>query len=98
MGGFSVVVFHSAICTCGIATGYELDGRDSIPCRGKTFLHSVQTGCVATQPSVQWVPGALSLEVKRQGHEADHSPPSNAEVKNGGAIPPVLHMSSWHNA
>jgi hypothetical protein len=33
------------------------------------------------QPPIQWVPGALSLEVKRPGREADHSPPSSAEVK-----------------
>jgi hypothetical protein len=25
----------------------------------------------------------------QQGHEADHSPPSSAEVKNGGATPPL---------
>jgi hypothetical protein len=30
--------------------------------------------------------------------EADHSPPSSAEVKNGGARPPLPHMSSWHSA
>jgi hypothetical protein len=35
-----------------------------------------------TQPPIQWVPGALSLGVKRRGREADHSPPSSAEVKN----------------
>jgi hypothetical protein len=34
-----------------------------------------------TQSSIQWVPGALSLGVKQPGHEADHSPPSSAEVK-----------------
>jgi hypothetical protein len=34
-----------------------------------------------TQPPLQWVPGALSLGVKWQGYEADHSPPSSAEVK-----------------
>jgi hypothetical protein len=34
-----------------------------------------------TQPHIQWVPGALSLEVKQPGREADHSPPSSAEVK-----------------
>jgi hypothetical protein len=34
-----------------------------------------------TQPPVQWVPGALSLGVKQLGCEADHSPPSSAEVK-----------------
>jgi hypothetical protein len=32
--------------------------------------------------------GAL-FGVKRPGREADHSPPSNAEVKNGGAVPPL---------
>jgi hypothetical protein len=26
-----------------------------------------------TQPPLEWVPGALSQGVKRQGHEADHS-------------------------
>jgi len=35
-----------------------------------------------TQPPIQWVQGALSLGVKRPWREADHSPSSNAEVKN----------------
>jgi hypothetical protein len=35
----------------------------------------------ASQPPAQWVPGALLLWVKRPGREADHSPPSSAEVK-----------------
>jgi hypothetical protein len=35
------------------------------------------------------VPKAPSPAVKVQGHEADHSPPYNAEAKNGGAIPPL---------
>jgi hypothetical protein len=51
-----------------------------------------------TQPPIQWIPGALSPGVKRQGHEADHSPPASAEVENGGAITPHPHMSSWHSA
>jgi len=34
-----------------------------------------------TQPPNQWVPGSLSFGVKRPGREADHSPASNAEVK-----------------
>jgi hypothetical protein len=33
------------------------------------------------QPPIQWLPGALSLGVKRQGREADHSPPASADVK-----------------
>jgi hypothetical protein len=38
-----------------------------------------------------WVPGTLSLGVKRPGHEADHSPPSSAQFKEcmHGAIPPL---------
>jgi hypothetical protein len=42
-----------------------------------------------TQPPVQWVPEALSSGINRQGHEADHSPPSSAEVKSGGALLPL---------
>jgi hypothetical protein len=35
----------------------------------------------STQPTIQWVPGSLSLGVKRPGHEADHSPAFSAEVR-----------------
>jgi len=34
------------------------------------------------QPAIQWVPGTLFLGVKWPGREADHSPRTNAEVKN----------------
>jgi len=43
---------------------------------------------------VQWVPGVLSLEVKWPGCEANHMPPSSAEVKNAWSYtstPPVCH-------
>jgi hypothetical protein len=40
-----------------------------------------RTALGPTQPPIQWVPGAISLGVKRPGREADHSPPSSAEVK-----------------
>jgi len=33
-----------------------------------------------TQLPIQWVPGALTQRVKWPGYEADHSPPSSAEV------------------
>jgi hypothetical protein len=45
-----------------------------------------------TQPPIQRVTGALSLGVKRPGREADNSPPSSAEVKNGWSYtstPPI---------
>jgi hypothetical protein len=42
-------------------------------------------GC--SQPPIQWVPGDISQGIKRKGREADHSPPTSAEVKNDGTIP-----------
>jgi hypothetical protein len=52
-----------------------------------------------TQPPIQWVLEALSLGVKRPGREADHSPPSSAEVKEWVEL--YLHSpntSSWRGA
>jgi hypothetical protein len=46
------------------------------------FTTMSRTALGPTQPPIQWVPRALSLGVKRPGHESDHSPPSSAEVKN----------------
>jgi hypothetical protein len=70
----------------GIALGYRLDDRGSrvrFPAGAGNFSlhHRVRNGSVATQPPIQWVPGALFLGVKRPVREADHSPPSSAEVK-----------------
>jgi hypothetical protein len=45
------------------------------------FIIASRTALGPIQPPIQWVPGALSLGVKRQGREADHSSPSSAEVK-----------------
>jgi hypothetical protein len=39
----------------------------------------------------------LSPGIKRKEREVDHSLPSNAEVKNGEAIPALPHMPSWHS-
>jgi len=36
----------------------------------------------STQPPTQWILGALSLRLKQPEHEADHSPPSSAEINN----------------
>jgi hypothetical protein len=66
----------------------------------KIFLFSTASRPIlgSTQSPIQRVLGALSLGVKQQGHDAGHSPPSSVEVKKGGAIPPLPHMSSWHSA
>jgi hypothetical protein len=49
-----------------------------------------------TQSLIKLVPGALSPGVKRPMCEADHSPPSSAEVKNAGrptSTPPHVLMA-----
>jgi hypothetical protein len=52
---------------------------------GNLSLHNrVQTGSgvhPTSYPTIQWVPGALSLGVNLPGREADDSSPSSAEVK-----------------
>jgi hypothetical protein len=59
--------------------------------QGKIFLFSKASRLALglTQPPIQLVPESISLGVKWLGQEADHSPLSSAEGKNGGAIPPL---------
>jgi hypothetical protein len=45
------------------------------------FTTASRTALGTTQPPIQWVPGSLSLGVRLPEREADHSPPSSAEVK-----------------
>jgi hypothetical protein len=72
-----------------IVSDYVLDDRAigvRSPAVAKDFssIFCVQTGSGAhPASSVQWVPGVLSPGVKaRPGRDADHSPPSSAEVVN----------------
>jgi hypothetical protein len=63
------------------------------------FTTVSRTALGPTQPPIQGVPGALSLGVKRPGREANHSPPSSAEVKERREL--YLHSSntpSWRGA
>jgi hypothetical protein len=63
------------------------------------FVTASRTALGPTQPPIQWVPGALSLVLKRPGREADHSPPSSAEVKE--CVELYLHSPntpSWRGA
>jgi hypothetical protein len=69
------------------ALGYGLDDRGSrvrFPAGLRIFLLTTASrpALGPTHPPNQWVPGALSLGVKRPGREADHSPPSSSEFKN----------------
>jgi hypothetical protein len=89
---------HSSV---GIALRYGLDNRGSRfdSRRGLgifLFTTASRTALRPTRPSIQWVPGALSLGVKRLGREADHSPSSSAKVKE--CVELYLHSTntpSW---
>jgi hypothetical protein len=73
----------SAVIYC-LTTGWTT-GRSGLDSRrGQRIFHLSSVSGPAlgpTQPPVQWVPGVLSPGVKaRPGRDADHSPPSSAEV------------------
>jgi hypothetical protein len=76
---------RSRVSSVGIATGCGFDDRGvGVQFRyGQEFalLHVVQTGCGAHPTSYPMGTGTLSPGVKRQGREADYSPPVSAEVK-----------------
>jgi hypothetical protein len=77
-------------CTTGI--------RFSAEAKDISVLHRVETDSGAHLFSYPISTGALSPEVKRPGREADHAPPSSADVKNGGAIPALPNIFSWRDA
>jgi hypothetical protein len=60
-----------------------LRGLSSSLRKGKNFLFftSSRPALGSIQSPTQWVPRTLSPRVKRPGREADHSPPTSAEVK-----------------
>jgi hypothetical protein len=78
------VIYRSRDSAVGTATAYGLDDRgvgNRVPVGSRIFSTSSGPAMGPTQPPIQWVPGALSLGVKRQGREADHSPPTSVEVR-----------------
>jgi hypothetical protein len=83
-------------CTCPGArvaqysSGLQADGQDLIFGMGKIF-------CFSPQHPYRLLPTHPASYPVGKMANAD-SPPSVAEVKNDGAIPPLLHMSLWHGA
>jgi hypothetical protein len=81
------ILYASYACQRSRYSDWLLAGRpkgpSSSPCEVKNIHISMlsRLSLGSTQPPIQWVPGALSLGVKRQGREADLSPPSSAKVK-----------------
>jgi hypothetical protein len=85
----------------GISKGGFLEGRflsenslnrNEFPTNFSTVVFGPALG--PTPPPAQRVPESLSLGIKRPGREADHSPPSSAEVNAWSytSTPPIrLH-------
>jgi hypothetical protein len=89
-----------AYSSVNIVIGYGLGSQGLISGRSKIFFLycAASRQALGSNPSpILCVLRALSPGVKREGRVAVHSPPSNTEVENGGAIPPLPRMSSWHS-
>jgi hypothetical protein len=76
--------WDSIVSIAIVLLGGQPRGWISSPGRGMILLLSTSSRPALghIQPPIQWVPGALSPGVKRQGREGEHSPPTSAEVKN----------------
>jgi hypothetical protein len=78
-----------------IATSYGLDDRRvgvRVPIGSRIFhLHVVQSFSGAH-------PTSYPMGVKRPEREADHSPPTSAEVKKMWDYTSIPHMPSWRSA
>jgi hypothetical protein len=70
-------------------TGWTAEARFPAGTGDSSLLHSIQTGSGAFPSSYPTGTGSCLPRVKRPSREADHSPPSNSEVKTGGAILPL---------
>jgi hypothetical protein len=64
-------------------SGGQPRGQSSSPSRVKNvvFFTASRPALRPTQPPIQWVPGAHPPGGKRQGREANHSPPTSPKVK-----------------
>jgi hypothetical protein len=100
----SYSLFNNDILRAGTPLDYGLDDQDSrvrfLAGAGNFSLHyRVQNGSGAHPASYPMGNWDLSLEIKWPGREADHSPPSSAEVKE--CVKLYLHSSNmppWRGA
>jgi hypothetical protein len=68
-----------------------------IPGRGKIVLSSAKCSdrlCGGNQPLTVWVPGVLSLELRRQGVKLTTRLHLVPKITMSGAIPPLSHDPS----
>jgi hypothetical protein len=91
------------ITSVGVAKDYRFDGRGigvKVTDRCKVLQFSTVSRSIlrSTQPQIQHAKWAPSSGIKRRELEADHLPPSIAEIKQSGSILPVPKMFSLHGA
>jgi hypothetical protein len=96
-------VSDSQESSVGTATGYRLEdqiiGVKFLAGAGNFFDTMYRVTLEPTHPPIQWILGDLSLGIKWLRHEADHSPPPSAKVKEHmGNIDAVPNTSSWYGA
>jgi hypothetical protein len=88
-----ITTFDTRNSAVGIAIGYRLNNRGvgvRVPVGSRIFSTSPRPELGPTQLPIQWLPA-----VKRPGREADHSPPTSAEVKKMWIY---TATPSWHRA
>jgi hypothetical protein len=78
--------------------GWTTEGLEFESVWSKNFHFSIMSRPALgyTHPPIQWVPGALSPRVKRQGRKAEYSYPTIAEVKKKRiytSTPPYAFMA-----
>jgi hypothetical protein len=80
------IITRIRVSSGSIVSDYGLDDRAirvRSPAGAKDFSSLSRPALGPTQPPVQWVPGGrFSWGKARPGRDADHSPPSSAEVVN----------------
>ena len=69
-----------SLCHCFESHRFQLADRQA----QETFLFSKTSrpALGLTSPPIEWAPGALPAGLNWLGRQADHSPPSNTDVKN----------------
>jgi hypothetical protein len=78
------ILFYMYIRVCVSRYSVQPRGGSLSPGSCEIFLFSTSFRPVLgpTHRPIQWVPRALSPEIRWPGREADHSPPTSDEVKN----------------
>jgi hypothetical protein len=65
---------------------------------GAGIAQLVQRRATVRTAGIRFLARSREFSLPHSVRRDDPSRPSNAEVKNGEAIPPLCHMSSWHSA